>query len=132
MSRESFLSSACELEAFRKYSAYLLTAIQDPEVLAWELHAENIIPIPVRDAATYMLHDRNTRTSKLLAAVESRIAVEPGTFAVFLSVLAKRLTLSDLHRRLKGEYGKPVAGWSSFGRGSCIEAYIHEHNYLTS
>ena len=79
-----------------------------------------------------MWHDRNTRTSKLLAAVESQIAVKPGAFAVFLSVLDRRLTLSDLHRRIKDEYGKPVAAWSSFGRGSCIEAYIHEHNYLTS
>ena len=43
-------------KAFRKHSADLLTVIQDPEVLAWELYAQNIIPPAVRDAAAYMMH----------------------------------------------------------------------------
>ena len=37
-------------EAFRTHSANLLTVIQNPEVLAWELYAENIISTAVRDA----------------------------------------------------------------------------------
>ena len=100
-------------EAFRKHSADLLTAIQDPEVLAWELYAENIISTAVRDAAAYMLHERGARTSNLLIAVESRIKVDPGMFDVFLSVLDKRPSMSDLCGRMKDDYREspgPFAG----------------------
>ena len=100
-------------EAFRKHSADLLTAIQDPEVLAWELYAENIISTAVRDAATYVMHEKGTRTSNLLAAVESQIKVDPETFNKFLSVLAKRPPMSDLCRRLKDMYSKSNSGWSA-------------------
>ena len=93
-------------EAFRKHSANLLTVIQDPEVLAWELYAENIISTAVRDAATYVMHGKGARTSNLLIAVESRIKVDPGTFNKFLSVLAKRPAMSDLCRRMEETYGK--------------------------
>ena len=93
-------------KAFRKHSADLLTIIQDPEVLAWELFAQNIIPAAVRDAANHMTLERGVRTSKLLMAVESQIAVDPKTFDVFLAVLAKRPSMSDLHRIMKDTYGK--------------------------
>ena len=93
-------------EAFRKHAADLLMVIQDPEVLAWELHAENIISTAVRDAAAYVMHEKGARTSKLLIAVESRIKVDPGVFDVFLSVLAKRPAMSNLCRRMKEAYGK--------------------------
>ena len=99
-------------EAFRKHSADLLTVILDPEVLAWELYAENIISAAVRDAATYMMHKTGARTSNLLMAVESQIKVDPGMFDVFLSVLAKRPAMSDLYGRMKETYRKS----SSFGR----------------
>ena len=95
-------------EAFCKNSADLFTAIQDPEVLAWELYAENIIPRATRDAASYMMHETGARTLKLLAAVESRIAVDPGTFDVFLSVLAKRSSMRDLCGSMKDAYRKSV------------------------
>ena len=100
-------------EAFCKHSADLLTVIQDPEVLAWELYAENIIPPAVRDTVTYVMHEESARTMKLLIAVESKIRVNPGAFNVFLSVLAKRPSMSDLCGRMKdtyGEWGKLV--WS--------------------
>ena len=93
-------------EAFRKHSADLLTAIQDPEVLAWELYAENIIPAAVRDAAVYVMHEKGARTSNLLMAVESHIAVDSGVFNVFLSILAKRSSMSDLCGRMKETYRK--------------------------
>ena len=57
-------------KAFRKHSADLLTVIQDTEVLAWELYAENIISAAVRDAANNTMHERRKRTSNLLAAVD--------------------------------------------------------------
>ena len=93
-------------EAFRKHSANLLVVIQDSEVLAWELYAENIITSTVRDAANNMMHERGKRTSDLLAAVDSRIVADPGAFDVFLSVLAKRPSMSDLCGRMKGAYCK--------------------------
>jgi len=104
---ETSFTPAGELEAFRKHSADLLTAIQDPEILAWELYAKNIICRAARDAAAHTMHEKGVRTSNLLAAVESRIAVDPRIFSVFLSVLAKRPSLSDLCGRMKGAYGKP-------------------------
>ena len=93
-------------ETFRKHSADLLTVIQDPEVLAWELYAESVVSSAVRDAANDMRHEKQKRTSDLLAAVDSRIAVDPGAFDVFLSVLAKRPSMSDLCRRMKDAYSK--------------------------
>ena len=93
-------------ETFRKHSADLLTVIQDPEVLAWELYSENIVSAAVRDAANNTMHERGKRTSDLLAAVDSRIVVDPRAFNVFLSVLAKRSPMSDLCGRMKDTYGK--------------------------
>ena len=101
---ETFFTPACK--AFRKHSPDLLTAIQNPEFLAWELYAKDIISREARDAAVYTMHERGVRTSNLLAAVESRIAVNPGIFNVFLSVLAKQPSLSDLCGRMKDAYGK--------------------------
>ena len=92
--------------SFRKHSADLLTAIQDPEVLAWELYAESIIPSAVRDAANNTMHERGKRTSDLLAAVDSQIAVDPGALNVFLHVLTKRPSMSDICERVKETYRK--------------------------
>ena len=104
-------------ETFRKHCADLLTAIQDPEVLAWELYAESVITPAVRDATNNMMHERGKRTSDLLAAVDSRIVVDPGAFDVFLSVLDKRPSMSDLCGRMKDTYSKSVgeAGWMGMG-----------------
>ena len=48
------------------------------------------------------------RTSSLLSAVESKIAVNPGALDVLLSVLAKQPSMGDLHRRMKDTYSKSV------------------------
>ena len=87
-------------ETFRKHSADLFTAIQDPEVLAWELFSENVVTSTVVEFANNMTHERGERTSKLLMAVGSQIAVDPGAFDVFLSVLTKRRAMSDLCGRM--------------------------------
>ena len=104
-------------KAFRKHSADLLMVIQDPEVLAWELYAESVITPAVRDAATNTMHERGKRTSDLLAAVDSRIVVDPGAFDMFLYVLAKRPSMSNLCGRMKDTYSKSVgeAGWVGVG-----------------
>ena len=95
-----------ENEAFRKHPADLLTVIQDPEVLVWELYPKDITTVDQREAACYHLHGRNMRTSNLLSAVESKIKVNPGAFNVLLSVLAKQPSMSDLCRRMKDAYGE--------------------------
>ena len=100
-------------ETFRKHSADLLTVIQDPEVLAWELFSENVITSNVVEFANNMAHERGERTSKLLMAVGSQIAVDPRAFDVFLSALAKRPSMIDLCGRMKDPYRKlpgPFAG----------------------
>ena len=97
-------------EAFRKHSADLLTVIQDPEALAWELFSENVITSNVVEFANNMTHERGERTSKLLMAVGSQIAVDPGTFDAFLSVLAKRPAMSDLCGRMNSYRKSPFAG----------------------
>ena len=105
-------------ETFRKHSADLLTAIQDPEVLAWELFSENVVTSTVVEFANNMTHERGERTSKLLMAVGSQISVDPGVFDVFLSVLDKQPAMSDLCGRMKeAYYGKSVgeAGWMEVG-----------------
>ena len=99
-------------EAFRRHSADLLTVIQDAGVLAWELYAESVITPAVRDAATNTMHERGKRTSDLLAAVDSQIAVDPGAFDVFLSVFAKRPSMRDIYGKMKETYRKS----SSIGR----------------
>ena len=96
-------------ETFRKHSADVLTAIQDPEVLAWELFAEDVVTFTVVEFTNNMMHERGERTSKLLMAVGSQIAVDPGAFDVFLSVLAKRPAMSDLCGRMKDSYRKSQA-----------------------
>ena len=93
-------------EAFRKHFADLQTVIRDPGVLAGELYSKDIITEDEHEAACYQFHDRSTRTSKLLLAVGSQIVVNPRAFDVFLSVLAKRPSMSDLCRRMKDAYSK--------------------------
>ena len=93
-------------EVFRKHSADLLMAIQDPEVLAWELFSKSVITLTVVEFASNMTHERGSRTSKLLMAMGSQIAVDPGAFDVLLSMLAKRPPMSDLCGRMKDTYGK--------------------------
>ena len=93
-------------ETFRKHSADLLTAIRDPEVLALELFSKNVVTSTVVEFANNRTHERDERTTKLLMAVGSQIAVDPGTFDVFLSVLANRPSMSVLCGRMKEAYGK--------------------------
>ena len=93
-------------ETFRKHSADLLTAIQDPEILAWELYAESVVSFTVVEFTNNMVHERGVRVSNLLMAVGPQIAVDSGALDVFLSVLAKRPSMSDLCRKMEDTYGK--------------------------
>ena len=99
-------------ETFRKYSADLLKVIQDPEVLVWELFSKCVVTSAVVEFANNITHERGTRTSNLLMAVGSQIAVDPRAFDVFLTVLDKRPSMSDLCGRMKDVYGKSPAPYS--------------------
>ena len=96
-------------EAFHKHFADLQTVIRNPEVLAGELYSEDIITADEHEAACYHMHGRSMRTSSMLSAVESKIEVDPGKFDVFLSVLAKQPSMSDLCKRMRDTYGE----WAS-------------------
>jgi len=112
-------------ETFRKYSADLLKVIQDPEVLAWELFSKCVVTSAVVEFANNMTHERGTRTSNLLMAVGSQIAVDPRAFDVFLTVLDKRPSMSDLCGRMKDVYGKspaPLSGEQK--RKRSLKSYI--------
>ena len=128
-SRENFNPA---YETFHKHSADLLMVIQDPEVLAWELYAENIIPPAVRNAAAYVTHERGVRTSNLLIAVESQIKVDPKMFDVFLSVLARQPSMSDLCGRMKDTYIKSMGEASKLTTHDCITLSIHSANDETA
>ena len=92
-----------QAEIFQKYFADLVRSIQDPASLACELYSERIITESVRDAASTTLV-RYQRALNLMSAVETKVKGEPHAFDVFLSVLRKET--SDLHRRMRDEYGK--------------------------
>ena len=74
----------------RHFVSTLLTVIQDPDDLAWELYLGDIITAHERKAACYHMHGRSMRTSSMLSAVESKIEVDLGKFDVLLSTLAKQ------------------------------------------
>ena len=116
-------------KTFRKYSAQLFTAIQDPEVLAWELYSEAIISQAVRDSATNTMHERGVRTSKLLEAVESQILLDPNTFDVFLSVLAKRLEMNDLCKRMKKSWKTALDVPSRRGMGNLDQKTLEQGSH---
>jgi len=129
-------------EAFRKHSADLLMVIQDPEVLAWELFSKKVVTSAVVEFANNKMHERDERTSKLLMAVGSQIAVDPGVFDVFLSVLAKRPSMSDLCGRMKDPYRKspgPFAGQrknkkqlETYRRSAVVRCMVvHSHTHLS-
>ena len=124
-SRENFNPA---YETFRKHSADLLTVIQDPEVLAWELFSESVVTSTVVEFAYNMTHERGERTSKLLMAVGSQISADPRVFDVFLSAVAKRASMIDLCRRMKDSYRKspgPFAGQRKI-KSSLISLYYRD------
>lgn len=87
-------------ETFSKYFAHLLEVIQEPDVLASELFSEDIITADERKDACFYMHHSRMRTVNLLSAVESRIMVNPRVLGMFLGVLAKEPSMSDLCRTM--------------------------------
>ena len=97
-------------EAFQKHSNDLLKTIENPEVLAWELFTNRafVISNSTVEFANNMTHKRGERTSKLLMDIQSQIEldVDPGIFDMFLTVLTKQPSISDICKRMKETYGE--------------------------
>ena len=74
---------------------------KDPDRIALELYAKDVILRSTRDEVTMTTLTRLQKNTKLLAAVESQIHVSPDSFQVFLSVLKERPPLAELCQRIE-------------------------------
>ena len=76
-----------ESEAFRKCSADLIKEVQDPELLAWELHSRNVIAKKQVDEVREEGLSDVQRKTKLFGIVGDQIAVDLAKFQNLLLVL---------------------------------------------
>ena len=79
---------------------------QDPERIALDLYSNDVILRTTRDEVTLATLTREQKNTRILAAVESQLHVNPKTFEVFLSALKVRIPLADLCRRMEETYCK--------------------------
>ena len=93
-----------ESRAFRVYSADLIKEVQDPELLAWELYSNDIVPETVVDEVSVVGLSDVQRKSRLLMAVRDQIAVDPAKFWKFLLVLGKQPPLKEVVNKLAVMY----------------------------
>ena len=93
-----------ESEAFRKCSADLIKEIEDPELLAWELHSSNVISKKQVDEVGMVDLSPVQRKTRLLSAVEDQIAANPAKFQNLLKVLSEQPSLKDIVDKLKEMY----------------------------
>ena len=92
--RASPLSAASE--AFQTCSADLIRGIHNPELLAWELYSDDVIPQKVMDEVSVVGLSTVQRKTRLLSAVRDQIAVDPVKFQKLLQVLRKQPPLKGL------------------------------------
>ena len=93
-----------ESRAFRVYSADLIKEVQDPELLAWELYSDEVVPETVVDEVSVVGLSGVQRKSRLLAAIRDQIAVDPAKFQKLLQVLRKHQPLEDIVDKLEETY----------------------------
>ena len=99
-------SNPAASEAFRKHSADLIRAIQDPEVLAWELYSDQVISDSVVDDVSVAALSPVQKKTRLLAAVRDQITVDPAKISRFIQALRKQPTMEKVARKLKETYRK--------------------------
>ena len=97
-------SNPAACEAFRKHSADLIRAIQDPEVLAWELYSDQVISYSVVDDVSVAALSPVQKKTRLLAAVRDQIAVDPAKIVKFIQALRKQPTMEEVARKLEETY----------------------------
>ena len=93
-----------ESEAFRKCSADLIKAIEDPELLVWELYSSNVASKKQVDDMSVAGLSVMQRKTRLLSAVRDQIGVDPAKFQNLLLVLRKQPPLKDIVKKLEETY----------------------------
>ena len=93
-----------ESEAFRKCSADLIKEVQDPELLAWELHSRNVISKKQVDEVSKEGLSDVQRKTKLFSIVEDQITVDPAKFQKLLLALRKQPPLENIVTELEETY----------------------------
>ena len=93
-----------ESEAFRKCFADFINEVQDPELLAWELHTSNVISKKQVDEVSMAGLSVAHRKARLLSAVGEQIAVNPANFQTLLLVLEKHQPLKHIVKKLQETY----------------------------
>ena len=93
-----------ESEAFQKCFVDLISEIQEPEVLAWNLFSSSIISKKEVDEVSIVGLSVAHRKAQLLSAVGNQIAVDPAKFKNLLLVLRKQPLLKDIVKKLEATY----------------------------
>ena len=91
-------------EAFREHSADLITVIDDPVVLAWELFGTHVISDTVADEVSVMGLSAAYKNARLLSAVRDQIKVDPTKLDTFLEALRKRQYMVKTAEKLEATY----------------------------
>ena len=104
MARPSLALLSEESEAFRNCSADLIKEIEDPELLARELHTGNVILKNQVDEVSKVGLSDVQRKTRLLSAVGDQIAANPANFQNLLKVLSEQPSLKDIVKKLKETY----------------------------
>ncbi len=92
------------LEAFRRHSGDLLTVIQDPDVLAWQLFSKHVISNSIVEEICLPTITPVQKKNRLLTAVRDHIAVNPAGLDTFLEVLKEQPYLMDIAQTLEETY----------------------------
>ena len=98
--------SSPELRVFKLHFSKLVEAIPHPEQLAHELYSQDMISKGVHDEAVKLTARSAYRQSKLIAAVEDQIMVNPSILHQFLSVLRRDPSLVYLADAMSDHYRK--------------------------
>ena len=106
---EGATAKSAESEAFRKCSADLIRGIQDPELLAWELYSDDIIPEIIVDKVSVVGLSGVQRKTRLLTAVRDQITVDRKKFQKLLMVLRSQPSLKGVAEKLKTTYNRQYA-----------------------
>ena len=102
---QSEKGTSVESEAFRKCSGDLMTRIQNPDLLAWQLYSKGVLSEMVVDKVSTMELSTVQKNMKLLSAVREQIAVDQSKFQDLLIVLREQPELKDVAEKLSGLIG---------------------------
>ncbi len=97
------VSTAC-LGAFRHHSSDLITVLQNPEVLAWQLYSHGVVSNTVVDEVCLPNLAPVYRKARLLTAVRDQIVVDSTSFGSLLLVLKMQPYLASIAQRLEQTY----------------------------